>query len=70
MIKEGQKIQRRDKKQTLKKYSSQENKAKEKEKKTRSKHRKLHRLHLNREWTQVLMKGKQFPLDVLYMLCY
>ena len=33
MIKEGQKIQRRDKKQTLKKYSSQENKARDKDKK-------------------------------------
>ena len=32
MIKEGQKIQRRDKKQTLKKYSSQENKARDKDK--------------------------------------
>jgi hypothetical protein len=49
MIKEGQKIQRRDKKQTLKNTAGKKIKEETKTRKNRSKRRKLHRLHLNRE---------------------
>jgi hypothetical protein len=49
MIKDGQRIQRRDEKQTLKNTAGKKIKQETKTRKNGSKHIKLHRLHLNRE---------------------
>ena len=49
MIKEGQKMQWRDKKQTLKNTAGKKIKQETKTRKNESKQRKLHRLHINRE---------------------
>jgi hypothetical protein len=49
MIKEGQKMQWLDKKQTLKNTAGKKIKQETKTRKNESKQRKLHRLHINRE---------------------